>query len=81
MHSVNSLEHNLIALGLSGAVQVALVSDRVVGLGEVGIAEGVDHAVVESLDGLIRLLTEVLKTNAKRCCSLLRCVRLQKLGL
>jgi hypothetical protein len=56
LHSVNSLKHNLIALGLSGAVQVALVGDRVIGLSEVGVAEGVGQAVVEPLDGLIRLL-------------------------
>jgi len=50
------LKHNLVALGLSGAVQVALVGDRVVGLSEVGVTKGVRHAIVEPLDGLVRLL-------------------------
>ncbi len=80
LHSVNSLEHNLITLGLSGAVQVALVGDHVVGLGEVGVAEGVGHAVVEPLDGLVRLLTQILEANAKCFCSILWCMGLQKLG-
>ncbi len=38
-------------------MKVALVGDRVIGLGEVGVAKGVSHAVVEPLDGLVRLLT------------------------
>ena len=78
MHSVYSLKHDLIALDLSGAVQVALVGDRVIGLSEVGVAEGVGHAIVEPLDGLIRLLAQVLEANAKSLCSVLRCVGLQE---
>ncbi len=80
MHLINSLEHDLITLGLSGTVQVALVGDRVVGLGKVCITEGVGHAIVESLDSLIRLLSQILKANAKGLCSILRCVGLQKFG-
>ena len=64
MDSVNSLEHDLIAFDLSGAVQIADISSCVVGLGEVGIAEGVGHTVVEPLDGFIRPLTQVLKADA-----------------
>ena len=60
-------------------MQVALVGDRVIGLSEVGIAEGVGHAIVEPLDGLIRLLAEVLKADAKSLCRILRCVCFQKL--
>ena len=60
-------------------MQVALVGDRVIGLSEVGIAEGIGHAIVEPLDGFIRLLAEVLEADAKSLCSILRCVGFQKL--
>ncbi len=60
-------------------MQVALIGDRVIELSEVGVAEGVGHAIVEPLDGLIRLLAEILKADAKSFCRVLRCVGLQEL--
>jgi len=70
------LEHNFIAFDLGGAVQVADVGGSVVGLGEVGIAEGVGHTVVEPLDGFTGPLSQVLKADAFKVS--LQCILVRK---
>ncbi len=81
LHSVNSLEHDFIAFDLGGSVQVADVGGSVVGLSEVGVAEGVGHAVVEPLDGFTGPLSQVLKADAKCLRSVFWCISLQKFDL
>ncbi len=69
--------HNLIALDLGGtAMQDAHIGDGVVGLGEVGIAEGVRDAIVEPLNSLILFLAQILETDAKSFCGVPGCVGL-----
>ena len=62
-------------------MQVADVGGSVVGLGEVGVAEGVGHTVVEPLDGFTGPLSQVLKADAKCLCSVLWCLSFQKFDL
>jgi len=57
-------------------MQDAHIGDGVVGLGEVGIAEGVRDAIVEPLYSLILFLAQILETDAKSFCGVPGCVGL-----
>jgi hypothetical protein len=78
MHSVDTLQHNLVALSLGSAMQVADVGDGVVGLRKVGVAESVGDLVVELLNRLIWFLTKVLEADAKCLGGVLWCVGFKK---
>ncbi len=54
MHPCDSLQHDLVALGLSGAVEVARVGNSMVRLGLIGITEGLRNTIVEILYTLHR---------------------------
>jgi hypothetical protein len=66
LHSVDTLQHDLVALSLGSAMQVADVGDGVLGFHKVGIAKGVGDVVVKLLDWLIWFLTQILEANTKR---------------
>jgi hypothetical protein len=56
LHPVNALKHYFIAVLSIVVIQVSDIGDGVIGLGEVGIAEGVSDAVIRPLDILIQFL-------------------------